>query len=242
MSDQWPVTCEPFCQWVIEDKFSDGRPGWESVGAQFVADVTPYETMKLRLLNAGHSVLGLLGSIHGHETIDACMADPLFATYLRQFMDTEVTPVLAPVDGIDLGDYKDSLAERFGNPNIKDNLARICLESSSKLPKFLIPTIMENLERKGSIKYAALVIAAWCYYSDKGIDKNGKKLQIVDEMKADLHKAATATASDKLSFLRLDSIFGGLANNETFTAEYIRMLDALYEDPDIARLMRGLLA
>ncbi|MEP2619253.1 MAG: mannitol dehydrogenase family protein, partial [Marinomonas sp.] len=97
LEDQWPVVCEPFHQWVIEDDFSNGRPAWENVGAQFVADVTPYETMKIRLLNAGHSVLGLLGSIHGHETIDGCIADPLFATYLRQFMDVEATPVLAPV-------------------------------------------------------------------------------------------------------------------------------------------------
>ena len=141
----WPVTCEPFCQWVIEDQFSSGRPAWEKVGTQFVPDVTPYEKMKIRLLNAGHSMLGLLGSIHGHETIDGTVTDPLFAKYLRTFMDIEATPVLDTVDGIDLDAYKDSLIERFGNPNIKDSLARICLESSAKLPKFLIATINENL-------------------------------------------------------------------------------------------------
>jgi mannitol 2-dehydrogenase len=134
LADQWPVTCEPFTQWVIEDDFSIGRPAWEKVGAQFVPDVTPYEKMKIRLLNAGHSVLGMLGSIHGHKTIDGCMADPLFATYVRRFMDVEATPVLDPVAGVELEAYKDSLIERFGNPNIKDSVARICLESSAKLP------------------------------------------------------------------------------------------------------------
>ncbi|MDB4766554.1 mannitol dehydrogenase family protein, partial [bacterium] len=141
--DQWPVTCEPFSQWVIENRFVQGRPKWESVGAQFVDDVTPYETMKLRLLNAGHSVLGLLGSLHGHETIDDCIADPLFARFVRNFMDVEATSVLDPVKGIDLEDYKDTLIQRFGNPTIKDDLSRICSESSAKLPKFLLPTVHE---------------------------------------------------------------------------------------------------
>ncbi|MDQ8182937.1 mannitol dehydrogenase family protein [Pelagicoccus sp. SDUM812005] len=237
--DQWPVTCEPFCQWVIEDTFSAGRPQWESVGAQFVKDVSPYETMKLRLLNAGHSVLGMLGSLHGHKTIDGCIADPLFKAYLRRFMDFEVTPVLDPVQGIDLDKYKDSLIERFGNPNIKDSLARICLESSSKLPKFIIPTIHENLQRGGSIEYSALVIAAWCFYSDKGTDRQGEALEIVDAMQEELHKAASASSKNKLSFLKLKPVFGELAQNETFTDVYSKLLGELYESPDIARLMQA---
>ncbi|MDF7808652.1 mannitol dehydrogenase family protein [Pontiellaceae bacterium B12219] len=238
----WPVTCEPFCQWVIEDNFSNGRPEWESVGAQFVPDVTPYEKMKIRLLNAGHSVLGLLGSIHGHETIDGAVSDPLFAEYLRAFMDLEATPVLDTVEGINLEAYKDSLIERFGNPNIKDSLSRICLESSAKLPKFLISTIHENLAAGGSIKYATLVIAAWCLYSDKGLSRHGVELDIVDEMKDELHVAAMGTEDDPLSFLRLESIFGDLAGNERFTALYTEMVKAIYENPDIAKQMEKVLA
>ncbi|NHN37176.1 mannitol dehydrogenase family protein [Pseudomaricurvus alcaniphilus] len=240
--DDWPVTCEPFTQWVIEDNFSNGRPAWEHVGAQFVPDVTPYEKMKIRLLNAGHSVLGLLGSIHGHETIDGCVADPLFATYLRAFMDNEATPVLDPVEGVDLDAYKDSLLQRFGNPNIKDSLARICLESSAKLPKFLISTIHENLTRGGSIKYATLVIAAWCLYSDKGRNRHGVELKIVDQMKTELHQAAAGTNDDPLSFLRLKSLFGDLASNKEFTALYTEMVQAIYKDPDIEQQMRKVLA
>ncbi len=78
IKDEWPVTCEPFIQWVVEDAFSNGRPDFEQVGVQFVSDVRPYEKMKLRLLNAGHSVLGILGAIHGHKTINACMEDQTF--------------------------------------------------------------------------------------------------------------------------------------------------------------------
>lgn len=235
--DEWPVTCEPFCQWVIEDRFSDGRPEWELVGAQFVPDVTPYETMKLRLLNAGHSVLGILGSIHGFGTIDETVSDKLFAKFLRRFMDLEATPTLDAVEGIDLDAYKDTLIERFGNPNIKDSLARICLESSSKLPVFLIPTIQENLDRGGSVKYSALVIAAWCFYSDKGVDQHGRKLEIVDQLKQALHDAAKQTCDDPLSFLKLKSVFGDLAKNEKFANTYADFVAQLSKNVDVSALM-----
>ncbi len=242
LRDEWPVTCEPFTQWVIEDNFSNGRPAWEKVGAQFVPDVTPYEKMKLRLLNAGHSVLGILGSIQGYETIDECVSDDLFAMYLRKFMDAEATPVLDAVEGIDLNAYKDTLIERFKNPNIKDKLARICLESSSKLPVFLIPTIKENLERGGSVKHAALVLAAWCLYSDKGADKHSKKLEIVDEMKEALHQAAKSTPNDTLAFLKVTPVFGDLIANEQFAEAYSEMIGRLYANPDVSLPMRTILS
>ncbi len=188
VQDAWPVTCEPFIQWVVEDKFANGRPAFEKVGVQFVPDVGPYEKMKLRLLNAGHSVLGLLGALHGHPTINACIEDEVFKTYLRAFLDSEATPILGDIQGIDLEAYKDSLLERFANPNIKDSVSRICAESSAKLPKFLIPTIQENLATGGSIQFATLIIAAWCYYSDKQADQNGTPLDINDALKTELKK------------------------------------------------------
>lgn len=239
--DQWPVACEPFCQWVVEDRFSAGRPKWQDVGVQFVPNVTPYEKMKLRLLNAGHSVLGILGSIFGYQTIDECMRDDLFATYLRQFFDREATPVLDPVEGIDLEEYKTSLVERFGNASIGDRLARICLESSSKLPVFLIPTIRDNLSRGASIQYAALVIAAWCYYSDKHADRHGNALEVTDELKTDLHQAASATSEDPLSFVKFKPVFGDLATDERFTTMYAKMVERVYRNSDVSEHMREVL-
>ncbi|MEQ9298408.1 MAG: mannitol dehydrogenase family protein [Cyclobacteriaceae bacterium] len=237
LDDEWPVTCEPFLQWVIEDKFSNGRPALEKVGAQFVPDVTPYEKMKLRLLNAGHSVLGILGSIHGHETIGDCVNDPVFSAYLKSFMDLEVTPVLDQVDGVDLSEYKSSLIERFSNPNIKDHVSRICSESSAKLPKFLIPTIHENLAKGGSTEYATLILAAWCYYSDKGLNQRDEPLDIIDAMQEELHMAAKGTSTDTLSFLRLRALFNDLIDNHSFTDLYSKLVSSIYENPNIRQLM-----
>jgi len=238
VQDAWPVTCEPFIQWVVEDKFSNGRPAFEKVGVQFVPDVGPYEKMKLRLLNAGHSVLGLLGALHGHPTINACVEDELFARYLRTLLDEEATPILGDIKGIDLTDYKDSLLERFANPNIKDSVSRICAESSAKLPKFLMPTIHENLATGGSIKFATLVIAAWCYYSDKQVDQNGKPLEINDAIHGELHNAAKETAKDPLAFIKQESLFGALAENERFVESYTSLVEELYQGADIKTLMQ----
>jgi len=185
--------------------------------------------------------LGLLGVLHGHSTIDTCVQDELFATYLRAFLDQEATPVLGKIEGIDLTAYKDSLLERFGNPNIKDGVDRICSESSAKLPKFLIATIQENLVAGGSIKYATLVLVAWCYYSDKQVNQNGQQLDIQDAMKEELHKAAKETATDPLAFIRQESIFGDLIDNKRFTAVYTEMVQRFYTDVDIKKLMQELL-
>ncbi len=241
VNDQWCVVCEPFIQWVIEDNFSNGRPPLENVGVQFVPDVTPYEKMKIRLLNAGHSVLGIPGAIHGHPTIDACMKDVVSAKFVRQFMDKEATPILGEIEGIDIEKYKDTLEERFANPNIKDSVSRICSESSAKLPKFLIPTLRENLENGGSIKYATFILAAWCYYSDKGIDENGEPLEIIDEQKVELHQAAKDTESDLKAFLDQSEIFGDLIENERFVKEYTSAVQAIYKEKDVRKLMDGLL-
>ncbi len=241
--DLWPITCESFTQWVIEDDFCSGRPNWDRVGAQFVSDVTPFEKMKIRLLNAGHSVLGLLGSIYGYETIDETVSDACFAQYLRAFMDLEVTPLLDELSGIDLEDYKDTLIERFANPNIKDSLVRICSESSAKLPKFLLSSIFENIEAGRDTSLAILVVAAWCYYSDKGVNQAQMAIEIQDAMEAELAAYARKTAVDKLSFLKIRSLFANLIECTEFTGAYTTSIDALYSSPsDIKNVMNSALA
>lgn len=235
LEDEWPVTCEPFLQWVIEDNFSNGRPDFDKVkGVQFVPDVTPYEKMKIRLLNAGHSVIGIFGALMGIQTIDTCTENTELRKVLRKFWDKEATPVLDEVEGIDLNEYKDSLLERFANPNIKDKVSRICSESSAKLPKFLFPTINDNLHKGGEIEIATFLIAAWCYYSDKQIDQNGQTLEIIDALTIQLHQAAKKTTEDALSFLRIREVFGDLIKNQTFTNLYVRLVNRLYENPEIS--------
>ena len=222
ITDEWCVVCEPFIQWVIEDKFANGRPPLETLGVQFVPDVTPYEKMKIRLLNAGHSVLGIPGAIHGHPTIERLHGRCGFRAVHAPVYGCGSHAILDPVEGIDIDEYKDTVAARFANPNIKDSVSRICSESSAKLPKFLIPTIRENLDRGGDIRLGTFILAAWCYYSDKQVDEHNQALQIIDEQKEQLHRAAQGTPTDWTSFLQQPEIFGDLPENQRFVEEYTR--------------------
>jgi mannitol 2-dehydrogenase len=229
INDSCPVICEPFCQWVIEDYFSSGRPPWEKAGVQFVKDVSPFEKMKIRLLNAGHSLLGFTGALYGYTFIHEVVHDQLFARFLRDFMDIEVTPVLDEVPGINLDFYKNSLFERFGNPQIKDNVARICLQSSAKIPKFLLPTVNDQLKAGGSVNRSAFVVAAWCRYAE-GSDEKGNKYPVEDDMKVVIQEAALRSRLDPLAFLKIETIFGDLAYSGQFTEAYQKALQCIYKN------------
>ncbi|AXO79192.1 mannitol dehydrogenase family protein [Olleya aquimaris] len=225
IDDTWPVVCEPFKQWVIEDNFIAGRPAWEKVGAQFVEDVVPYEKMKLSLLNAGHSVLGILGALMGYNTIDEAVNNPNIRAFLKHYMDEEVTPTLGDLEGVDLEAYKKSLLERFGNINIKDQIDRICSETSAKYPIFILPTIQSQLENKGDIGLAAFVTAAWAIYS-LGTNENGDALIIKDALKQELNEKAKEAKQNPIAFLELGSVFGTLKQNPVFTEVFVNA----YED------------
>jgi len=122
IDDAWPVVCEDFKQWVLEDNFCDGRPRLDKVGVQLVDDVEPYEKMKVRLLNGSHSALSYLSYLTGYREVDTAMADPLISKFVRTYMDSDVTPSVPNVPGIDLDAYKDKLIERFSNPAISDQV------------------------------------------------------------------------------------------------------------------------
>ena len=240
IDDQWPVMCEPFIQWVIEDKFINGRPEWERVGVQFVQEVDAYEKMKIRLLNAGHSLLGFSGSLCGYDTIDQTIRDPLIAALLRRFMDDEVTPVLGEIEGIDLQNYKNSLVHRFGNTNIRDQLSRICGQSSAKIPKFLLPTIHEQLEGKGPIDIGTFIVAAWCRYLEL-YGTPGFDHEVEDEMGAELIKTAKDSVDeDPQRFIRIKTIFGELTESRRFMEKYLEIINQLRQD-NIKNVMRSLI-
>jgi mannitol 2-dehydrogenase len=207
VDDAWPVVCEPFAQWVLEDKFVNGRPAWEQVGVQFTDDVTPYEDMKIKLLNGSHLALTYLGFLKGYRFVHETMNDPLFVRYLRAYMDLDVTPQLSPVPGIDLTDYKNTLIERFSNQAIADQLERVCSDGSSKFPKFTVPTINGLIAADRETKRAALVVAAWALYL-KGVDEHGDTYSIPDPRAAFCQALVADDALITQRLLAVEEIFG----------------------------------
>ncbi len=242
IDDAWPVVCEPFVQWVLEDKFVNGRPAWENVGVQFTDDVTPYEEMKIKLLNGSHLALTYLGALKGYRFVHETMNDPLFVSYIRSYMDLDVTPQLASVPGIDLEGYKDTLIERFSNQAIADQLERVCSDGSSKFPKFTVPTLNRLILDQGNLQRAALVVAAWALYLQRSEGENGVAYKIVDP-RADFCKGLVA--DDVLVTQRLlavEEIFGAaIPQSAEFVAAFESNLNSL-KQLGVSQTLENLLA
>lgn len=228
IEDAWPVVCEPFTQWVLEDHFPLGRPALDKVGVQLVDDVEPYELMKLRLLNASHQALTYFGYLAGYRYAHEVCQDPLFVDFLLGYMREEGSPTLAPVPGVDLEAYRLTLIERFANPQIKDTLARLCAESSDRIPKWLVPVIRQQLANGGEIKRSAAVVASWARYVE-GQDEQGEPIEIVDRLKASLMQIAASNRTQPTAFIENREVFGDLAVQPRFLAAYLSALTSLHE-------------
>jgi mannitol 2-dehydrogenase len=227
VDDRWPVVCEPFTQWVLQDDFGAGRPPFEEAGVQVVPDVEPYELMKLRLLNASHQALCYFGYLAGYRLVHEAAQDPLFARFLLSYMEREATPTLEAVPGVDLGEYRHQLIERFSNAQVKDTVARLCAESSDRIPKWLLPVIRRNLETGGDILLSTAVVASWARYAE-GVDEQGEPIEVVDRLRDDLTAAARRQTEDPLAFLRNRDVFGDLILSERFVSAYRSVLSSLH--------------
>ena len=221
--DAWPVVCEPFAQWVIEDHFPAGRPPWEKVGVQLVDDVTPYEAMKLRLLNGSHQAMAYFAGLAGYQHVHDACRDPLVNGFLQGYMDHEVSPTLPAVPGMDLEDYKQTLLERFGSATVADQVARLCAQTSALIPKYVLPVARAGLASDGEVHRAAAVVASWARFAE-GRDDFGRPLPLVDRHADRLRANASRLDVDPLAFIADRGLFGDLGDDEGFAVPYLRAL------------------
>jgi mannitol 2-dehydrogenase len=225
--DAWPVVAEPFAAWVLEDDFADGRPALDAAGVQLVDDVSPYEAMKLRLLNAGHQSLCYFAYLSGYRLVHEAAQDPVIAEFLTQYWDSEAMPTLQPVPG--LTEFKDSLLERFGNAYVRDTVARLCGESSDRIPKWLLPVVRDNLRSGGPVRLAAATVASWARYAE-GTDEQGDPIEVVDRLAESLTPIARSQRDNPTAFLENHSVFGDLVDDRRFVDAYLWALESLHRN------------
>jgi len=225
IEDRWPVFSETFTQWVIEDRFPAGRPPWEEVGAQFVADVAPYEFMKLRLLNASHLTVSGTGRLAGYVTVDEAMADPRITGFMRALMDRETGPTLLPVPGIDLDGYKATLIERFANPAIKDTVERVNTDAPLNV---LVDPIRDRLRAGQGVELLALALAAWLRRM-RGEDEQGQPIDVRHPLAALLRDKAMEGGPDPRPLLGIAQLFGDTGADARLVEPVGRWLASLYE-------------
>jgi fructuronate reductase len=209
IEDAWPVVCEPFCQFVVEDHFPTGRPDWALAGAQVTGDVAPFEFMKLRLLNGAHSALAYLGYLAGHETVAEAANDPVFAAYLGRLW-AELAPSVPPPPDVRLEDYTAALLARFRNRALRHRTWQIAMDGSQKLPQRLLGPLRAALAEGRPVPALILAIAGWMRYV-AGVDDRGAPIDVRDPMLDRLREAWAPGHRDPMAaarLLRVAAIFG----------------------------------
>ncbi|RAI00574.1 mannitol dehydrogenase [Acuticoccus sediminis] len=229
IEDAWPVFCEDFTQWVLEDNFPSGRPALEEVGVEFVADVTPYELMKIRILNGGHAVIaypaGLLGITYVHDA----MGHPLIAGFLEKVTRDEIIPTVPPVPDTSLNEYAELIVTRCANPKIGDTVRRLCLDGSNRQPKFIVPTLADRIAAGQPITGLALESALWCRYC-AGTTDAGETIAPNDPNWEKLQPVAQEAQSNPNAWLGQADIYGALGNAPILRERFAAALESLKSD------------
>lgn len=233
IEDAWPVATEPFMQWVIEDHFCDGRPPFEKVGVQLVKNVhavEEFEKHKLRLLNGSHSAIGYPGQMAGFKYVHEVMEHPVFRKFVWQMMQEEVKPSLPEIPGVNIDEYCNTLMERFSNPTIMDQLPRICLNATGKIPQFIMPSIAEAIWVTGPFRRLCFVAAAFFRYVN-GVDDNGNTFTVEDPMRDELQARARAGGTNPMELLNIKNLFGDdLRGDKRFLQEITTAMEDIARD------------
>ena len=229
IDDVWPVFCEEFKQWVLEDNFTMGRPALEKVGVTFVKDVTPYENMKIRILNGGHAVIGYVAGLLDVHFVHEAMEHPLVYGFLAKVANEEIIPCVPPVPDTNLDDYFKLVQHRFANPKIGDTVRRLCLDGSNRQPKFIVPSIADRLKAGKSISGLALELALWCRYCF-GTTESGAVIEANDPNWDHLQSVARTAKSDPVAWLGMADIYGDTAKSPVFVEAFNSSLQAVWNN------------
>ncbi|CAH0020729.1 unnamed protein product [Clonostachys rhizophaga] len=239
IEDGWPVVTEPFMQWVVEDKFSDGRPPFEKVGVQIVHDVhdvEQFEKHKLRLLNASHSAMAYPGQLAGFKYVHEVMEVPIYRQFVWEMMQEEAKPLLPEIPGVDIEAYCTTLMERFSNPTIMDQIPRVALGASGKIPQFIMPSVAEAIWSNAPLRRLCFVTAAWFLYIN-GVDDKGNKFDVDDPMKEELQALAKEGGNDPSKLLSIKMLFGdNLRNDKRFVGEVAKAMELISKDGVMATI------
>lgn len=228
-SDEAPVYCEDFIQWVIEDNFVAGRPAWEKVGVEFTDDVTAYENMKLSLLNASHTLLSYPSFLSGYRKVDDAMHDERIAKFVRTFMDVDITPYVPAPGNTDLELYKQTLIERFGNRSVSDQVARLCFDGISKFPVYIMPNLIKMIRDHADLTRLAYLFAAYRHYLKYKTDDNGVAFEVAEPWMTSEDEVLIA-GNDPMDFLALSPFQStDLKIADEFVHLYLQMVDAIKE-------------
>jgi mannitol 2-dehydrogenase len=223
IEDNYPVFCEPFMQWVLEDSFADGRPALDGVGVTLTSNIHDFEMMKIRILNGGHAILCYPAALMGIEFAHEALQNQLIRGFLRKVLEDDVLDLVPTVPGYTPAQYVDLIFRRIDNAGVADQVARLCHDGSNRQPKFTIPSMQDDLARGHVPVGLALAAAFWCRYC-AGHSDAGTVIAPNDPDWPQLQKNAEAAQSDPESWLDQSEIYGGVGQNAAFRAVFAACL------------------
>ena len=235
IDDAAPVTHENFRQWVLEDDFCAGRPDWDLAGATFRDSIHDYETMKLRILNAGHQVLANAGELLSVDTIAGCMAHPLISGLFNKVELEEIAPTVKAVPEMSAKQYVDLIATRFSNPAIVDTTRRVAFDGSSRHTGFVLPIVRDTLSAGRSVDGLALVEALWARMCE-GTREDGSVIEANDPNWESLVAVAKDARTNPRAWLEQKQFYSELGEEPAFAASFERWLTMIWKDGTAAAL------
>ncbi|HXH01835.1 MAG TPA: mannitol dehydrogenase family protein [Candidatus Competibacteraceae bacterium] len=234
LRDEAAIVCEPFTQWVIEDRFAGARPAWERVGALLTDDVRPYQAMKLRLLNGSHSAIAYLGQLRGLETVAEVMADAVLGTFVRRLMTEDLRATVAAPAGYDVLAYCHELLHRFENPTLQHRTEQIAMDGTQKVPVRWLPGLRESLASGIERPRLERALATWLHYLGAGRAENGNGLRIDDPGAAALGECIRAAGGEAHAAIRAALAHAPVFGREPWPEAFVSRLAA-----HLATLRRG---
>jgi len=229
IDDSVPVTHENFRQWVLEDKFTDGRPDWSQVGVTVTDSVHDYEAMKLRILNGGHQIIANAGEVISIKQIDQCMDNKLIKAFLRKVASTEIAPTVTPVPGMTPEAYVELIDSRFSNPEIIDTVRRVAFDGSSRHPAFLLPTILDVVKSQKSFEGLTLAEALWARMC-AGVREDGSTIEANDPNWDSLVRLAQQSKDNAAVWLQQPNLYGELSSYGKFSERFSYWLNKVWKD------------
>ncbi|MDJ0821598.1 MAG: mannitol dehydrogenase family protein, partial [Paracoccaceae bacterium] len=229
IDDAAPVTHENFRQWVIEDRFVSGRPDWDAVGAIFTEHVHDYETMKIRILNAGHQVIANVGEILSVPTIAGCMADPDIHAFFLKVERTGIAPYVTAVPETTPDAYVELIERRFANPAIHDTTRRVAFDGSSRHPGFVLPILRDALNAGGDIQGLSLVEALWARMC-AGTREDGSVIEPNDPNWQSLQTTALTARDHPVAWLAQENLYGDLGRDARFAEAFGKWLAIIWQN------------
>jgi fructuronate reductase len=228
--DEAAIVCEPFTQWVVEDRFTGPRPAWEDAGAVLTSDVRPYQAMKLRLLNGTHSAIAYAGQLCGLETVSDAMLHPQIGAFTRRLMLEDLRATVAAPPGYDVLAYCGELLKRFENPALAHRTQQIAMDGTQKVPVRWLPALRESLAAGAERPQLERALAAWLHYLASGRSDSGVALVISDPgapaLAERLRSAADANAAVQAA-LSHANVFGETPWPTAFVARLASHLSTL---------------